>query len=134
MNRVYNYLNDGSNWQAKCVLAYLGSMPIDDELTDLTCGRYENGREQGYVFSVRRNDKQRNYAVYEHRNSDDLCVVVNDIPTFNTPPAKVMYDSMENKYDVTKSFRCGEIMECGTWIYEDICDWIDADKEENEAC
>ena len=135
MNNVMNYLNDGANWQARCVLANLGSVCFDEKSISLDCGRYENGREQGYVFTARMNGKQRNYAVYEHRNSDDLCIVVNDAATFGTPQASVMYGSMNDKYDVTKSFQYGQILECGMWIYNDIEKWAkELSEAENEAC
>ena len=130
MNNVTNYLNDGANWQSRSVLSYLSSTYIDDTAVALNCGRYENGREQGYVFSARKNGKQRNYAVYEHRNSDDLCVVVNDVATLGTPAAHIIYDGMESKYDVTKSFRYGEIVPCGEWITNDITRWAKEIDEE----
>ena len=80
--KIENYLNDGANWQAKCILYYLQSMY--SYITDSTynanykryeaiidVGRFENCREQGYVFSLRYKTEQRNYCVFEHRNSDN---------------------------------------------------------------
>ena len=73
--KITDYLNDGANWQAQGVLAYLKSQHIDINVT-----RYDNCREQGYIFFKRvskgRKTYQKNVTVYEHRNSDALCIVV----------------------------------------------------------
>jgi hypothetical protein len=95
-----NYLQDGANWQARCVLCYLqGNIHeidflIKDELnlekneTDIYVGRYENCREQGYVVSLCYKGRRINYAIYEHRNSDELIVLKSNCKTTNTPNAK----------------------------------------------
>ena len=134
------YMNDGANWQAQAVLAYLRSAGVNavgetwnsenkEYDANIEVGRYENCREQGYIFSVRYNGKQRNYAVYEHRNSDDLCVVVFDYKSINTPNNDVVADAMGNcKYNYTKSFKCGDIVACGDYITDDIYNFIDNNK------
>lgn len=131
------YMNDGANWQAQSVLAYLRSMKeCGIEKTwnkeyhcydaKLNVGRYENCREQGYIFSVNYKNKQRNYCVYEHRNSDMLCVVVFDGVTINTPTLEMVCDAMGNsKWNYTKSFDYGNIVECGDYILFDIKSFID---------
>lgn len=137
---INTYLNDGANWQAQAVLAYLkGQKPyILDETWDsehhiynanLYVGRYENCREQGYVFSILYKGNQRNYAVYEHRNSDELCVVVFDKQTINTPTLEDVIDVMKDKYDVTNSFSCGDIKTCGDYIANDMRDFISSVKD-----
>ncbi|MBP5722077.1 MAG: hypothetical protein J6X18_00635 [Bacteroidales bacterium] len=143
MVKVEDYLNDGANWQAQAVLAYLKSQysyPLqgtwNNELrcykADFYVGRYENCREQGYVFSVRYMGEQRNYAVYEHRNSDVLCVVVFDRLTINTPSLDDVIANMKNKYDTTKKFKCGEILSCGAYILEDAKNFIDTINDLND--
>ena len=136
MTRIEYYMNDDANWQAQSVLAYLRvtkNNAIDktwnkeykcyDAKVDV--GRYENCREQGYIFSVRYNGEQRNYCVYEHRNSDDLCVIVFDAVTINTPTNDMVFDAMgDNKWNYTKAFPCGQIMECGDYILDNIRKWI----------
>lgn len=137
MINIENYMHDGANWQAQSVLAYL--RVTKDNAIDKTwnkefhkydvsieVGRYENCREQGYIFSVQYKGKQRNYCVYEHRNSDDLCVVVFDEVTLNTPTLKMVCDAMgDSKWNYTKAFPCGQIMECGDYILDNIKKWID---------
>ena len=96
MIQIENYMHDGANWQAQAVLAYLRatkSNAINETWNkerhcydaEVYVGRYENCREQGYIFSVMYKGEQRNYCVYEHRNSDQLCVVVFDAISNGTP-------------------------------------------------
>lgn len=136
MTRIEYYMNDGANWQAQAVLAYLRATKnnaIDKTWNkefhkydaSVVVGRYENCREQGYIFSVQYEGEQRNYCVYEHRNSDDLCVVVFDALTMNTPVKELVWDAMGNsKWNYTKAFGFGEIVSCGDYIIEDIKDFI----------
>lgn len=148
MTNLENYLDDGANWQAQCVLAILRSRyeSILDESWNkeqgryeacIRVGRYESDREQGYAFALNTMGIQRNYVVYEHRNSDEICIVVWDGLTLNTPtPSQV---PMKDKWDVTKTFRYGEVMECAEWIEKDMMQVLPAQleqmrkfKEENE--
>lgn len=136
------YMNDGANWQAQCVLAYLrtySESAIDESWNKehsfyeahFEVGRFENCREQGYVFSVFYKNQQRNYAVYEHRNSDELCVVVFDGLTINTPTLEMVCKAMgDSKWNYTKSFSCGKVVECGDYIFKDIKNFIKNLKEE----
>lgn len=142
---IENYMHDGANWQAQSVLAYL--RVAKDNAIDKTwnlafrkydasveVGRYENCREQGYIFSVRYKCEQRNYCVYEHRNSDDLCVVVFDGVTINTPTNNMVFKAMgDSKWNYTKAFPCGQIMECGDYILDDIKKWVDGLIENKEG-
>ena len=131
MISIENYLDDGANWQAQCVLAYLRRYGngIIENLTwnkekkrcdgELRVGRCENCREQGYVFSVIYGINQLvHFWVYEHRNSDDLCVVEFEGTFINTPTINDI--PMKDKYDTTKEFSCGDIVDCGNWIVERI--------------
>lgn len=140
MVNLRNYMNDGANWQAQCVLAILRAGFVMDYIlsptlrkdytfyenkydASLEVGRYENCREQGYIFSIRYFGKQKNYAVYEHRNSDALCVLISEVSTLNTPSIDNMWhDKGENasKYDFDKEFREGEVTECAKWIQDDM--------------
>lgn len=128
---IKNYLDDGANWQAQCVLAYIRAYSSnivnktwDDEhkryVATVEVGRFENGREQGYVFSVRYLTHQMNYAIYEHRNSDNICIVKFENFTINTPDLDMVIEAMgDNKNNYTKAFTCGQIEECGEWIIKD---------------
>ena len=115
--KIKDYLNDGANWQAQAVLAYLKSQDIDIDVT-----RYENCREQGYIFfkKVTKDKKvsQINVAVYEHRNSDAICIVVFEKTTTNDPLETDVWENMEDKWDTTSDFNYGEIVNCGDAIIE----------------
>ena len=144
-NYIENYLRDGANWQAQAVLAYLRTQVfrVEEELTKvkpsfarLKVGRYENNREQGYVFTIEVDGKQRNYAVYEHRNSDYICVLISNKVTMNTPNVDDMWsDKGENasKYDYDRGFHFGEIVNCGNYIVEDMIEWVENFIEEKVA-
>lgn len=132
--KVQDYMNDGANWQAQMVRAYIKGhytsairesylKNIGEYLIPIQIGRYENCREQGYVFTICFAGKQRNYAVYEHRNSDRLCVLISNTLTLNTPNIDDMWaDKGENpsKYDYDVDFDCGAAKECGDYILDDI--------------
>lgn len=120
------YLNDGANWQAQAVLAfirgneedilYCGGFDTEHGRNSIHVGRFENGREQGYVFSliVGYINCLKNVVVYEHRNSDAICIKFfdgnfTDTPTIDDIPLK-------DKRDYDKSFNCGDAKEA----YEEI--------------
>lgn len=144
MINIENYMHDGANWQAQSVLAYM--RVIKNNAIDKTwnkefhkydasveVGRYENCREQGYIISVLYNGNQRNYCVYEHRNSDDLCVVVFDAVTINTPTNDIVFEAMkDSKWNYTKAFGYGEIVSCGDYIIEDMKEFINKVIESNK--
>ena len=129
MINIENYMNDGANWQAQAVLVYVRALAfrvkeathtliIDPEIE---VGRYENCREQGYVFRLRIGcETLMNYAVYEHRNSDQLIVLKSDRNTINTPSIDDMWNGRESKYDYDKAFEYAQIIECGEYILDDM--------------
>ena len=136
------YLNDGANWQAQSVLCYLRS--IKESIVEKTwsdsakcyealiyVGRYENCREQGYVFTISYKGKYKHYAVYEHRNSDNLIVLINEGFSMNTPSVEFMWKGHRDengettKWDYDKDFGFGEIIQCGDFIAEDMKKFID---------
>ena len=130
MTRIENYMNDGANWQAQAVLAYVREHISEIDYEDFTArvGRYENCREQGYVLSIRVETNERHYAVYQHRNSDSLIVLISNGICMDTPDVNFMWkDKGENatKYDYDKGFPYGEIVKCGEWILDDILCWME---------
>ena len=149
MARIEHYMNDGANWQSQAVLAYVRAYvyQIEDTLEygkhkgvfnyfSSRVGRYENCREQGYVFSIQVGMNERHYAVYEHRNSDNLIVLISEGLNLNTPSVDFMWkDKGENasKYDYDKEFPYGDIVRCGGWIIDDMLSWIDKLVEENKV-
>lgn len=126
MIEIESYMNDGANWQAQAVLAavrYMSQMTLDlaydkeknYKRAKIVVGRYENCREQGYIFTLLVDwETIYNVAVYEHRNSDSLCVKGFEGSFINTPRADDL--KMSDKYDYDKSFNCGKIMDCAEWI------------------
>lgn len=115
-----NYLNDDANWQAQCVLAYLREH-LNDFEHELEVTRYDNCREQGYIFYMRIFDNgmhQMNVAVYEHRNTDALCIVSNEKSTLNAPLSQDIWEAMKDKWDTTADFDCGNIINCGDTIID----------------
>lgn len=140
--QIEYYMEDGANWQAQCVLAYLRSIGNSrvENLTwnkenrraegELRVGRCENCREQGYIFTLIYGVKQLvHFWVYEHRNSDALCVVEFEGLFMNTPTINDI--PMKDKYDTTKDFSRGDVVKCGEWIIDRIAEYIN--KEKNES-
>ena len=145
MTNIENYLHDGANWQAQAVLAYVRSQQefameqrYANDYTKLALwgsglkvGRFENCREQGYVLSVQLwaeetkdgEFKQRNWAFFEHRNTDKIAVFKSDCHTINTPTIEEIYGD-RGKYDYDKIFHYGEILECGKYLVDDIRDFL----------
>ena len=134
MTTLEKYLDDGANWQAQGVLAYLryhlDAKSIVSKLTDtkdwkrpdfpyVEVGRFENFREQGYVLMVTFKGKRRNYAFFEHRNSDELVVFISDKLTLNTPSIDDIYGD-RGKYNYDMSFERGQIVECADDIMMDV--------------
>jgi len=145
MTNIENYLHDGADWQAQAVLAYIRN--VQEYATEerdrktpqrrnlfgsgLKVGRFENCREQGYVLSVQLwaeetkdgEFKQRNWAFFEHRNSDELVVFKSDADTINTPTIDEIFGD-RGKYDYDKSFSYGKILECGKYLLDEIRDFF----------
>lgn len=140
MIQIDYYMNDGACMQAQCVLAYLRnfkesaiSASWNSKSSEYEAifyvGRYENCREQGYVFSVYYKGKQINFAVYEHRNSDEIHIVQFEGTTLNTPTMEHVTSHMKDKYDTTKSFKYMQIEACGDYIITEINNFINKIKD-----
>jgi len=122
---LQNYLQDGANYKARAIMCILQGRINEIKDADglgrsndvmVHVGRFENCREQGYVFSLYCELKFiKHYAVYEHRNSDNICVLVSDKFTINTPDADAMFGD-RGKNDVDAQFRYNEIMEASNYI------------------
>lgn len=95
-------------------------------------GRYEaeprvapwyNGRERGIVVYMTNSDysDQLNIAIYEHRNSDDICVIAWNQKTFNPPTLDGIPDGVfKDKWDVTKSWSYNEAVEVAAWVVKQL--------------
>lgn len=124
---VKNYLDDGANYKAQAILAIIrgyreeiAEVANNPENVMVNVGRFENCREQGYVFSLWYEYKFiKHYAVYEHRNSDNICVLISDKYTTNTPNADQMFGN-RGKYDVDKSFPYNGIIDAADFIISEM--------------
>jgi hypothetical protein len=133
MIKLDNYLYDGARWQARAVMCYLQDQVeniLDKTYTgnawDLYGGKlfithYLNGREKGYVFSLRYNGKQVNYAVFNHCISDCICLMRSECLT-DTPDG---WEGREwSKHDHDKEFAYDEVVKCGKWIEGDMIETL----------
>lgn len=130
---IDSYLNDGANYNAQAILAIIRGLYLEvtGETYDpethvynaqIHVGRYENGREQGYVFTLMYKWGQiKHYAVYEHRNSDNICILCQSgFAGTNTPNADFMFGPDRGKYDVDKTFSSDEAYQAAKWILQDM--------------
>lgn len=126
MINIDSYLNDGANYKAQAIMCLLRHSASDvsfvteeiertaenDDIVknlrfETQVGRYENCREQGYVFSLLCNYNQVvHYCVFEHRNSDEMRVIC--------------FKSRKDKYNTVISFSADDIVQCRDWIVADM--------------
>jgi len=131
--KLKEYLNDGSDWQSQAVMAYLRSTEsyflgchfisdCNSLVQDyyLTVGRIDNCREQGHVYKLLSNDRHTlcYFWVCQFRSTDNICVrfftpIGSDI---YTPSIMAGIPKKEDWY-IDKSFECGQIVECGKFIF-----------------
>lgn len=152
MVEIKSYLQDGANYQAQAVLALMRYRDVvvrgyaEDiakslsgkayenfketaNQTHIEVGRFENCREQGYVFTLYIGYNQdKHYAVYEHRNSDNLIVLcpLKKTICLNTPTIRQMWtDENRGKNDYNKRFSPEDVVACADYICEDMKKQID---------
>lgn len=136
-----NYIfNDGANWQAQAVAAYICNTETKSSfdlqqcsyLAQPTISRWYNGREQGYVISLSsKNRKQLNIAFFEHRNSDNICAVAWEQQTINPPTIDTAKfgNIYKDKWDVSHTVNYGQIVEMGEWIVEQLDNFYTINKK-----
>lgn len=117
------------NAQAEAFACFLNLCAQLDE-TDLLIDRdaYFNGRERGFVVTVFDRNRHVHFAWFEHRNSDELCVIEwtgerhpknrqcflsSDIPS----------EAYPDKWSVTKSFGFGNFGEAWGWLHDRITEF-----------
>lgn len=110
----------GMNTQAHELLQRLSDEIITTEVF-LTTSPYCNGREMGFVVSAMatKYTPQTNFAFYEHRNCDQLCVLkwegntsIHGAVTHDQIPEGIF----PNKWACTAQWSYGN--------YDDIIDWL----------
>ena len=140
---IKSYLEDGANHSVQAILQLCKYIPSHlasllhqesekigkDEAyanynqPDVIVGRYENCREQGYVFTLQSHFGQLvHYCVFEHRNSDSICVIKFKRPTINTPTIDEIWAERKDKWDVDQSFAPNEIWDVYEYLSEDMED------------
>lgn len=129
---IKSYMNDGACWQAQAVLAclryavksnlYKIGEGQDAHEPIVQIGRYENGREQGYVVRLMIDEiiPMVSFCFYEHRNSDQLCVIQFQSTGFDTPGLNTIWLGRESKNDYDKGFGYGHIDECAEFIINEM--------------
>ena len=116
MIQIHSYLEDGANHQVQAVLPFI---KLKTDL-NVMVSRWENCREQGYVFQLRSKDysEQLNIAIFEHRNSDRIHAVkwlqvsTNSL-TIDTAEFGDIY---KDKFDTSFSVEYGSIVEMSDWV------------------
>jgi hypothetical protein len=83
-----------------------------------------NGRERGIVIYMTNRDysDQINIAVYEHRNSDNICAVVWHQLTYINPPclATLPEDVFKHQWDVAESWSYYKAVDAAGWVVEQL--------------
>ena len=137
MTNLGNYFNDGANYQAKAVLAFLDYFNVEESWNskrkkydaEINVARWENCREQGYILSLTTKNmaKQLNIAFFEHRNSDNICAVMWEQRSVNTLTidSANFGNAYETKWDVSFSVNYGEVVKMSEWIEKQFTEfWI----------
>ena len=116
MIQIHSYLEDGANHQVQAVLPFI---KLKTDL-NVMVSRWENCREQGYVFQLRSKDysDQLNIAIFEHRNSDRIHAVKwKQVSTnsLNIDTAE-FGDIYKDKFDTSFSVEYGSVVEMSDWV------------------
>ena len=138
MTKLEIYLEDGANYQAQAVLAFVKRHGhIEDSWNDELrkyeanpeVARWENCREQGYIISLlNKKGKQLNIAFFEHRNIDSIHALKWEQWSINslTIDTADFGDVYKDKYDTSFSVSYGEITKMADWIVEQLNQhWIE---------
>lgn len=136
-----HYMQDGAGYQARAVLAALQGMgEIEDSWdntfkcykADIKVARWDNGREQGYVVSLRNShNDQLNICFAEHRNSDAIALVKWYQTMLNDPNIDNS-DYVQGQH-VTNSFLHGDYVSAAAWVFDNLKVHWEAGKVRLEA-
>jgi len=117
MTRIHNYLEDGANHQVQAVLPFIKHKT---DIENMLVSRWENCREQGYIFQLGSKDysEQLNIAIFEHRNSDRIHAIKwkqISINSLNIDNAE-FGDIYKDKHDTSFSVDYGEVVKMAEWV------------------
>jgi hypothetical protein len=128
--------NYGIGAAALAVQSYLEARDGLDASWNSDKGRYEaeprvapwyNGRERGIVVYMtdRQYKEQINIAIYEHRNSDNICALVWIQNTGINPPCLATLPEMvlETKWDVDETWSYRDAVDAADWVVEKLNDF-----------
>jgi hypothetical protein len=83
-----------------------------------------NGRERGIVIYMNNANHrdQINIAIYEHRNSDNICALMWRQQTYINPPslATLPENVFKDKWDVTESWSYYKAVDAAQWVVEQL--------------
>lgn len=120
---LQHYLQDGAGYQARAVLMHLqGRGPIEHKTYTaiINVGRWENGREQGYVVMLTdKKGQQLNIAFFEGRNSDSINAIEWIQSSINTPniDSQAYYVIPQNEHHRSHSVTFAKYAEMADLIY-----------------
>ena len=136
---IDNYLNDGANYKTQMILCYLRGNQYEIKekcylegedlffsMNHIIVGRFENCREQGYVFGVQVRgwiELVDKWMVVEHRSGDSIKVRHFRTHSINTPSIGMAYNDdilVEEKW-----FDYNEVMECAEYILNSMGKCVD---------
>lgn len=131
---------DNINWQAHGVLAAIRRLDGLECSWDTQQSRYLaepevnqwfNGRERGYVITLRSGDYRRKFhiAFFEHRNSDSICAVAFEQTGINPPTIHDIpkdHPYHESKWEYDFSVGCGEFLKMADWIIDKLEEFWDS--------
>lgn len=103
---------------------------LDEIDTEVYISALQNGREQGYMYSVRRpkTDSFFTWCTYEHRNSDEI--ILNGREGYYSMGGQYPYKS-DNKSDCIASFLYDEYDRAANALADEIISFLQ-EKKENE--
>jgi len=115
-----NYLYDGAGSQAKATLAILQGL-LSGNIPEVKLGRWENGREQGYIvyYYNSKIQKQINIAFFEYRKTDDLCAIKWEQTSIDKAITLVNAD-LPAPYKHSYEVNYGQILKMAKWITKEI--------------
>lgn len=142
LTNIEHYFCDGANYTIQALMClckkiggnldmpteYAEVMEIKDPYSrwnapTLMVGRYENCREQGYTLSLVAQDCSEqiaHYTIFEHRNSDNICIQKFRGQFINTPGIDDIWKDRKDKWDIDQSFDYNEVWEAYQWLRDDI--------------
>jgi hypothetical protein len=102
----------------------------DKLLAEVLISRYDGGREQGYVFSLKYNGKQKNYAIFSPCQYDGICLMMDDKVSEN--PDGWGDREWDKHAEHDKEFDDEQCVECAMFILDDMWNtlnkWIKEEK------